>query len=83
MDGKRCVRIVFKENSAFEPVIGNMTLQFNTPVNILYANTSNLNGVAAGEMILQLPDNKAIADKMVLYLTERKLVVEEVYDYVQ
>ena len=83
MDGKRCVRIVFKENSAFEPVIGNMTLQFNTPVNILYANTSNLNGVAAGEMILQLPDNKAIADKMVHYLTERKLVVEEVYDYVQ
>ena len=82
MEGKRCIRIVFTENSAFEPVIGNMTLQFNTPVNILYANTSNLNGIAAGEMILQLPDSKAVGDSMIAYLRERRLVVEEVENYV-
>lgn len=82
MEGKRCVRIVFRENSAFEPVICNMTLYFNTPVNILYANTSNLNGMAAGEMILQLPESKVIADKMITYLRERKLAVEEVDNYV-
>ena len=33
------VRIVFSENSSFEPVIANMILQFNEPVNILKANT--------------------------------------------
>lgn len=82
MEGKRCVRIVFKENSSFEPVIGNMTLHFNAPVNILYANTSNINGIAAGEMILQLPENEAIATKMVAYLREHRLVVEEVENYV-
>lgn len=82
MEGKRCVRIVFRENSAFEPVICNMTLHFSTPVNILYANTSNLNGMAAGEMILQLPESAVIADKMIAYLRERKLVVEEVDNYV-
>lgn len=52
MRGRHCIRIVFKENSSYEPVVGNMTLQFKTPVNILYANTKDLNGTAAGEMIL-------------------------------
>ena len=46
------VRIVFSENSSFEPVIANMILQFNEPVNILKANTKNVGGVAKGEMIL-------------------------------
>lgn len=82
VEGRRCIRIVFNENSSFEPVIGNMTLHFNTPVNILYANTNNLNGKAVGEMILQLPDSRAVGDNMIAYLRERKLVVEEVENYV-
>ena len=61
MRGRHCIRIVFKENSSYEPVVGNMTLQFKTPVNILYANTKDLNGTAAGEMILQLPEDTEIA----------------------
>lgn len=47
------VRIVFSENSAFEPVIANLILTFHEPVNILKANTKNVGGVAKGEMILQ------------------------------
>lgn len=82
MEGKRCVRIVFGENSAFEPIVGNMTLHFNTPVNILYANTRNINGIATGEMILQLPEKKEKADLMIAYLKEKNLTVEEVFDYV-
>ena len=78
MHGKHCIRIVFKENSSYEPVIGNMTLQFKTPVNILYANTRDLNGTAAGEMILQLPEERETAEKMIQYLKERRLSVEEV-----
>lgn len=82
MKGRRCVRIVFSENSSFEPVIGNMVLAFKTPVNILYANTRDLDGVATGEMILQLPDDKILGDKMVAYLKGAKLAVEELIDYV-
>lgn len=78
MHGRHCIRIVFKENSSYEPVIGNMILQFKTPVNILYANTKDLNGKAAGEMILQLPEEKETAQKMIQYLKERRLSVEEV-----
>lgn len=82
MRGKRCVRIVFSENSSFEPVIGNMVLAFKTPVNILYANTRNLDGVAKGEMVLQLPEDKVTGDKMIHYLTSAKLGVEELIGYV-
>lgn len=78
MRGRHCIRIVFKENSSYEPVVGNMTLQFKTPVNILYANTKDLNGTAAGEMILQLPEDTEIAGKMVEYLKEKNLYVGEV-----
>ena len=82
MKGKRCVRIVFSENSSFEPVIGNMVLAFKTPVNILYANTRDLDGVAKGEMVLQLPEDEILGDKMIAYLTGAKLAVEELKDYV-
>ena len=45
----RKVRIVFSENSAFQPVIANMILKFREPVNILRADTRNIGGVAKGE----------------------------------
>ena len=47
------IRIVFSENSAFEPVIANLVLTFGEPVNILRADTKNVGGVAKGEMILE------------------------------
>lgn len=78
MRGRHCIRIVFKENSSYEPVIGNMTLQFKTPVNILYANTQDLNGTATGEMVLQLPEDRDTAERMVAYLKEKNLYVGEV-----
>ncbi|WP_178515415.1 ATP-binding cassette domain-containing protein [uncultured Eubacterium sp.] len=77
------IRIVFSENSSFEPVIANMILQFNEPVNILKANTKNVGGVAKGEMILGFQENSNNVDKMKEYLTERGLEIEEVDNYVE
>ena len=74
------IRIVFSENSAFEPVIANMILQFGHPVNILLANTRNVGGVAKGEMVLQLPDDRDLRFKMENYLKDRGLELEEVDD---
>ncbi len=48
MKGKHCIRIVFKENSSFEPVIANMVLECKTPVNILLADTKDIGGVEIG-----------------------------------
>ena len=74
------LRIVFTENSAFEPVIANMILQFGQPVNILRADTKNVGGVAKGEMLLQLPVDRETRLKMEDYLKERGLEIEEVND---
>ena len=82
MKGKCCIRIVFSVNSSFEPVIANMVLECKTPVNILLADTKDIGGVAHGQMILQLPEDRITAGKMITYLKERKLEVEELDNYV-
>lgn len=78
LETQNCVRIVFSENSSFEPVIANMVLKFSRPVNILKADTKNVSGIARGEMILGLPEDKAVANDMIAYLKERNLAVEEI-----
>jgi len=83
LKGGRVIRIVFTENSSFEPVIGNMVLDSGHPVNILYANTKNVSGTARGEMLLGLPRDDEQANKMIAYLNSRGLAVEEVADYVE
>ena len=67
----RKLRIVFSENSAFEPVIANMILKFNAPVNILRADTKNVGGYAKGEMILGLPDDRHLQVDIEAYLKEK------------
>ncbi|MBC5650090.1 methionine ABC transporter ATP-binding protein [Blautia segnis] len=71
------VRIVFSENSAFEPVIANLILTFHEPVNILKANTKNVGGVAKGEMILQFMSDSTNVPEMKKFLTERGLEIGE------
>lgn len=77
------LRIVFSENSAFEPVIANMVLRFGMPVNILRADTKNVGGVAKGEMILGLPEDEGLQQEMTQYLVQRGLEIEEVTDDVE
>ena len=76
------IRIVFSENSAFEPVIANLILTFGEPVNILRADTKNVGGVAKGEMILEFMKGSTNTAQMKKYLTERGLTIGEVTDYV-
>ena len=78
MKGKRLVRVTFQEKSSFEPVIANLVLTYRTPVNILYADTKNINGQAQGEMILQRPEIEEVANKMIQYLRDINMGVEEV-----
>ncbi len=77
MRGKRVVRVTFSGQSSFEPVIGNTVLLYKTPLNILYADTKNINGKAEGEMLLQLPEDRLTGDKMIEYFRQEGLGVEE------
>lgn len=83
LDAERKIRIVFQENSAFEPVISNLILQYQVPVNILKADTKNVNGKAVGEMILGLPEGSGIQEEIIDYLRNRGLAVTEVTENVR
>lgn len=78
IEGKRNIRIVFEGNSSFEPVVANVILSVGKPLNILYADTRDINGTAYGEMILGLPDDVETAEKIVAAFTGRNIKVEEV-----
>lgn len=79
---KRCMRIVFDGNSSFEPVIANMVLDCKAPVNIMYADTKNIDGKAFGQMVVQLPEDETLAQRMFAYVRARGLSAEEVSGYV-
>ena len=83
MSGGKLVRIAFEESNTSEPVIANMILEFRKPVSILESNISSINGNSRGQMIIQLPDDEELANKMINYLDSSKsVVVEEVKDNV-
>ena len=82
MRGKRVIRIVFDGKSSYEPVIANLVLEIKAPVNILFADTKDINGKALGQMVLQLPEDRNLSDKVISYLRNIKVNVEELIDYV-
>lgn len=80
--GTRCCRIVFDGTSSYEPVIANMVLECKSPVNILYADTKDIDGKAFGQIVVQMPQDHTLAEKMLHYLQARGYPVEEVNGYV-
>lgn len=76
------IRVVFSENSSFEPVIANMILKFGQPINILKANTKNVGGVTKGEMIIGFDKTNSKVEEMKQYLIEKGLEIQEVDNYV-
>lgn len=76
------IRVVFSENSSFEPVIANMILKFGQPINILKANTKNVGGVTKGEMIIGFDKTNLKVEEMKQYLIEKGLEIQEVDNYV-
>ena len=76
--GPRVIRVVFDGQSSFEPVIANLILECRTSVNILGADTKNLEGKAYGQMLLQLPETEPEQQRITDYLTLHHIKFEEV-----
>lgn len=49
------VRVVFNGGSSYEPLIASLAIDCGVKVNILGADTRNVNGKAFGSMLLGLP----------------------------
>ncbi len=74
---EKTLRVVFDGSSAFEPIISNLTLECHTAVNILAANTKNIEGRVYGQMVLQLPEDEGALLRVKSYLDARNIHYEE------
>ena len=72
-----CLRIVFDGYSAYEPVISNLALECRAAVNILFANTRNVDGKIIGQMLLQLPQDETTVLRVKQWLRERNITFKE------
>ena len=77
-DTNRKIRIVFDGHSAHQPIISDLVLTCKVPVNILLANTKEVEGQAVGQMVVELPGEEEDADKLLHYLKDNSIKFEEV-----
>ena len=82
LQGSRVVRVVFNGGTAYEPLIASLAMDCGVKVNILGADTRNLEGKAFGSMLLGLPHDPLQAARAMAYIEARDdVVAEEVHDY--
>ena len=74
----RKIRLTFNDAYSREPVISNMVLECQAPVNILFADTKEFEGVIYGHMIIELPADPKQADKILVWLQNSGIKFEEV-----
>ena len=76
------IRIAFNGGSSYEPLIASLAIDCGVKVNILGADTRNIDGKAFGTMLLGLPENPEEAAKAVQYIKgQPNVTMEEVRDY--
>lgn len=76
-EGFRCLRLVFDGTSAFEPVISALSRECNTDVNILGANTKYIEGLSYGQMLIQLPEDREVEERIKAYLDLKQVKYKE------
>ena len=75
----RVIRVAFNGGSSYEPLIASLAIDCGVKVNILGADTRNIEGKAFGTMLLGLPENEAEAARAVDYIqSQPNITVEEV-----
>ena len=78
----RVIRVAFNGGTAYQPLIASLAIDCGVVVNILGADTRNIDGKAFGTMLLGLPESEVEANKALSYIQAQKdITVEEVRDY--
>ena len=75
--GGRVIRIIFDGETSYKPVIANLILTCQAPLNILKADTQDVGGKAFGQIIIGLPDDKTLADRFTKYLDDNGIKYSE------
>ena len=79
--GTHAVRVAFNGGTAYQPLIASLAIDLGVKVNILGADTRNIEGRAFGTMLLGLPDNPNEAAKALSYIRAQPNVSAEEVEY--
>ena len=79
--GTRAVRVAFNGGTAYQPLIASLAIDCGVKVNILGADTRNIDGKAFGTMLLGLPDDPNEAAKALSYIRSQHNVTAEEVEY--
>ena len=77
----RVIRVAFNGGTAYHPLIASLAIDCNVKVNILGADTRNIDGKAFGTMLLGLPEDKNDAAKALYYIRSQSNVTVEEVEY--
>lgn len=66
--GGRKLRLTFNDKYSNTPVLSDMILECQAPVNILFADTREFEGGIYGHMIIELPNDQRQEDKIISWL---------------
>jgi D-methionine transport system ATP-binding protein len=73
----RRIRIVFDGTTSYRPVISELVLACQAPVNIMLADTRDVGGVAYGHMIVELPADARQQEKITAWLKTSGIMYNE------
>lgn len=77
----RAVRISFNGGTVYQPLIASLAIDCGVKVNILAADTRNINGHAFGTMLLSLPEDANEASKALSYIRSQPNITAEEVEY--
>ena len=75
--GGKLVRIVFDGEKSSKPVISSIVMECQVPVNIMFADTRDIDGTAYGHMIIQLPEDDRESKRVLAWLNENGITYRE------
>ncbi len=79
------IRLVYDENIAHKPIISNMIMELQAPVNFFYADLDVLDDQQKGQMVICLSEDKVTAERQKEYLKNEGVefteITEEIDEY--
>ncbi len=76
-EGQTKLRLIFNGEVSDEPIISALALELKVAVNILFADTKDMDGKPFGHMVIALPSDPGTIEKVTKFLKEKNVTFKE------